>query len=262
MSMAPRSAWQVTWSVWRALFIREAIGRLYHRRAAWAWLLFEPVVQIGFLMFIFSVLRVNAIGGIESGVWIMVGLLGFFMFRRTMSISMGAVAMAKPLFTYRQVKPVDAVLVRAVMEGLLMLFISALILMLAGLMGFKVWPDQPLQVLSALFLLWLLGLGFGILLSVPRELIRETEDIVNMSMTPLYFISGVLIAVSAIPFPYRAVVMMNPVAHVIDALRVGFAKDYHPFDGLSLFYPLMVGLATLCLGLAIHRIFRHRLIQQ
>src|SRR5690606_1465286 len=97
---------------------------------------------------------------------------------------------------------------------------------------------------------------------VPRDLVRETEDIVSLVMAPVYFISGVLIAVSAIPFPYRAVVMMNPVAHVIDALRVGFAKDYHPFDGLSLFYPLMVGLTMLCLGLAIHRIFRHRLIQQ
>lgn len=257
-----RTPWQITWSVWQALFIREAIGRLYHRRAAWAWLLFEPMGHIVFLVFIFSVLNVRVIGGIESGVWIMVGLLGFFMFRRTMSISMGAVAMAKPLFTYRQVKPVDAVLVRAVMEGLLMLFISMVILMSAALIGYKVWPDQPLQVLGAYFLLWLLGLGIGMMLSVPRDLIRETEDIVNLIMTPVYFMSGVLVAVSVVPVPYRTLVILNPVAHVIDALRAGFAKNYHPFAEISLLYPLMVGLATLFLGLAAHRIFRHRLIQQ
>jgi capsular polysaccharide transport system permease protein len=257
-----RSPWQVTWSVWQALFIREAVGRLYHRRAAWVWLLFEPMVHIGFLMFIFSLLSVRVIGGIDSAIWIMVGMLGFFTFRRTMSISMGAVAMAKPLFTYRQVKPVDAVLVRAVMEGLLMLFISILILLLSALFDYKVWPDQPLLVLESYFLLWLLGLGIGMMLSVPRELIKETEDIVSMIMTPVYFLSGILVSVSVIPLPYRNLVIVNPVSHVIDALRSGFARDYQVFEELSLIYPLMVGFTTLFLGLAMHRVFNHRLTQQ
>lgn len=257
-----RSFWSVTWSVWRALFIREAMHRLYHRRAAWAWLLFEPVAHIGFLMFMFTMIRVRVIGGIDTALWVMVGLLGYFMFRRTMSIGMGAVAMAKPLFAYRQVNPVDTVIMRAVTEGLLMLVISIVLLFAAALIGVPVWPDDPMMVLRALFALWLFGFGVGMVLSVPRELVRETEDLVNLVMTPVYFLSGVLIPVASVPLPYREWLMLNPVAHGLDAIRLGFANQYQSFDGLSLAYIYMVALVCIFMGLVLHRIYRTRLIQQ
>lgn len=257
-----RSFWSVTWSVWRALFIREAMYRLYHRRAAWAWLLFEPVAHIGFVMFIFTMIRMRVIGGIDTALWVMVGLLGYFMFRRTMSIGMGAVAMAKPLFAYRQVSPADTVIMRAVTEGLLMLVISIVLLLAAALLDVPVWPDDPMMVLRALFALWLFGFGVGMVLSVPRELVRETEDLVNLVMTPVYFLSGVLIPVASVPQPYREWLMLNPIAHGLDALRLGFANHYQPFDGLSLSYIYMMALVCIFMGLVLHRIFRTRLIQQ
>lgn len=257
-----RSPWQVTWSVWRALFIREAMHRLYYRRAAWAWLLFEPVVHIGFLMFLFTVIRVRVIGGIDTALWVMVGLLGYFMFRRTMNIGMGAVAMAKPLFAYRQVKPADTVIMRVVTEGLLMLIISIVLLFAAAILNIRVWPDDPMLVLSALFGLWLFGFGVGMVFSVPRELIRETEDLVHMATTPLYLLSGVLIPVASIPQPYRDWLLLNPVAHGLDALRLGFASHYQSFDGLSLAYIYSAAGVSIFMGLVLHRIYQTRLIQQ
>lgn len=257
-----RSPWAVTWSVWHALFIREAMHRLYHRRAAWVWLLLEPAAHIAFLIFIFSVIRLRVIGGIETALWLMVGLLAFFMFRRTMMIGMGAVAMAKPLFTYRQVKPVDAVLVRAVAEGLLMTVISLLLLSAAALLGLSVWPDDVLRVLSAMLGLWLFGLGVGMLLSVPRELVRETEDIVNMVMVPVYFLSGVIFPIAMVPQPYRDWLLLNPLVHGLDAVRLGFASHYQPFEGLSVAYVYFMAIVSIFMGLVLHRVYRTRLIQQ
>jgi len=34
---------RVTFSVWKAMFLREAVARLSAGRAAWLWLLLEPV---------------------------------------------------------------------------------------------------------------------------------------------------------------------------------------------------------------------------
>jgi capsular polysaccharide transport system permease protein len=48
-----RSAWAITLSVWRALFLREAMHRLFYRRGAWVWLMLEPVLQMVFLAFLF-----------------------------------------------------------------------------------------------------------------------------------------------------------------------------------------------------------------
>lgn len=257
-----RSSWSITWSVWRALFIREAMYRLYHRRAAWFWLLFEPAGHIGFLIFMFSVIRLRVIGGIDTALWVMVGLLAFFMFRRTMNISMGAVSMARPLFAYRQVKPLDAVLVRAAAEGMLMLVISMLLLSAGWLFGVDTWPDQFLLVLGALIGLWLIGLGLGMMLSVPRELARETEDIVHLIMTPIYFLSGVIFPIANVPQNYREWLLLNPIAHGIDATRLGFANHYQPFDGLSLGYLYFMAIIFIFMGLVLQRVYRTRLVEQ
>jgi capsular polysaccharide transport system permease protein len=257
-----RSSWQITWSVWRALFIREAVSRLYHRRAAWAWLLLEPAGHIGFFIFLFSVTGVHSVGGMSAALWVVVGQLSFFMFRRPMNISMAAVAMAKPLFTYRQVKPVDAVIIRAVAEGLLMLVISLVILFVVALLGIPVWPDNLIMVLGALFALWLFGMGVGMILSVLREFVRETEDLVNLAMIPVYFFSGLFFPVAAVPQPYRDLVVFNPVAHGVDALRLGFTGHYQSFNGLDLLYVYLVALSCLFIGLVLHRIYQTRLIQE
>lgn len=261
MSMAPRSAWQVTWSVWRALFIRDAMNRLFSRRAAWVWVLAEPAIHMGFIIFIYTTVRIRTVGGIDVVVWLMVGFLGYFMFRRTLSLSMAAVQMAKVLFTYRQIKPVDAVLIRGATEGLLMLVITILILLAGALFKRSVFPEQPLLALTAMFALWYMGLGFGLLISIPRVLIKETENLVNLVLTPLYFISGILLSVDAVPMPYRSILIANPIAHAIDALRLGFSTTYQPFHEMSLFYCFAVGTVCTCLGLMLHRVYAHRLIE-
>lgn len=260
--MRIRSSWAITWSVWRAMFLREALHRLFHRRAAWVWLFAEPIAHIAFLIFIFTVLGFRHVGGIETALWLMVGLLGFFMFKRTMTIGMGAVAMVKPLFAYRQVRPGDAVLVRCASEGVLMLMINGLFLAAAALFGLDVAADDWLQVGAALLLLWLQGLGVGMLLSVPRELAAEVGDIVNMVTTPLYLLSGVMFPLAAIPQPYRDWLLLNPVAHGIELIRQGFADHYLITDGVEWGYPLFFALITILLGLALHRVYRHRLIAQ
>ena len=38
-----------TLTVWRALFLREALDRFFGSRAAWGWLLVEPAMHIGFM---------------------------------------------------------------------------------------------------------------------------------------------------------------------------------------------------------------------
>ena len=122
----------------------------------------EPLASIAILMFIFSVMRVRTLGGIDTAAWIMVGMLGFFTFRRTGMLAMRAVTMNFPLFTYRQVKPVDAVLIRGSVEGVIMTFVALAMLFGGGLFGLAVLPGDPLLALGQFLALWLLGMGFVI----------------------------------------------------------------------------------------------------
>lgn len=257
-----RSALSVTLSVWHALLLREALTRLFSRRAAWAWLLLEPAFHIGFMVFVFTVIRVRSIGGIDTVVWLVLGFLGFFLFRRTASQCSNAISANRSLFAYRQVKPVDTVIVRALVEGLLMISVAIIILAAVGLWGHSVMPVQALAVIEAAAGLWLLGLGFGLVVSVAKELVDELGNLVDMLMTPLYLVSGVILPLSSVPLPFREWLMYNPVAHGLEALRLGFADYYHAAPELSLPYLHGCALALLFFGFALQVRFQQRVVSQ
>ncbi len=119
-----RTPWQVTRSVWYAMFMREAISRTMSDRMGWFWMVFEPVAFIGIMVGIRSFvsgdkLIVNA----PFIPWMIAGLMGFSLAREGMLRGMGAVEANSALFAYRQVQPVDPVLVRNFLEGMLRSFV-------------------------------------------------------------------------------------------------------------------------------------------
>ena len=257
-----RSATAITLSVWKALFLREAVSRLSAGRAAWLWLLLEPVINVTYMLVIYTVIRVHAVGGIDTAVWLMVGMLGFFMFRRTAAQTMNGIGANRALFTYRQVKPVDSVLVRAGLEGFLMILISIILFSGAALFGLDIIPADPLAVLEAFFGLWMIGLGFGLATSVAVELVPEMGRLIGFILMPLYVISGVMLPIGSVPQPYRDYLLLNPIAHGLEAVRLGFAPHYHAVPDLSISYIYGFAMVSIFLGLALHNRFATRLVMQ
>jgi len=252
----------ITLSVWRALFLREALARLFSGRATWFWLVAEPVFSVAIMLFIFTVIRVRTVGGIDTMLWLMVGMLGFFMFRRTGTQAQNAISANRTLFTYRQVLPVDTALVRAALEALLMVAVAGVLLAGAALLGHSVVPANPLAVLEAFLGLWLAGLGFGLVTSVVIELVPELGKVLKLVMAPLMIVSGVMIPISAVPQPYQGWLMLNPVAHGLEAARLGFAPYYHAVPELSVAYLYAFALVCIFFGLALYRRFATKLVTQ
>ncbi len=249
---ASRTPFELTLSVWKALFLREAVQRLFGARAAWLWLFLEPMVHIAFLLFLFATVRMRVVGGIDTPLWLMSGLLAFFMFKRCASQAMNAVGANRALFAYRQVKPVDTVLSRAALEGFLMLLITLAFFSVAALWGIDVVPAEPLAVLEAFGVLWLLGLGLGLMTSVAKELVPELGKVIGLLMTPLYFTSGIIFPLNMVPSPYIDWLLYNPLIHAIETARLGFAPHYQAVDGTNLGYAYAVALGMIFLGLALH----------
>jgi capsular polysaccharide transport system permease protein len=246
----------------QALFLREAVHRLFSARAAWVWLLLEPVAHIAFLMFIFGVIRLRVVGGIDTSLWFMVGMLAFFMFKRTATQSMNAVSANQALFAYRQVKPVDTVLTRSGLEGFLMVLVAITIFIGAALFQIDVLPADPLAVLEAFAGMWLVGVGFGLIVSVANELVAELGKIVGLFMTPLYLASGIMFPIAPLPPMYREWLMLNPLAHGVEAARLAFAPYYQSVPELSIPYLYGFALLTIFFGLALHVRFATRLTTQ
>lgn len=260
--LTARNSLHITLSVWKALLLREALSRLFSGRAAAFWLIAEPLAHVAFLVFIFTVIRVSTIGGIDAAMWIMIGLITFFFFRRTSEQAISAIRSNQALFAYRQVKPIDSVLVRAGLEGFLMLVIALLALIIMGLIGHQIIPDSPMIAALAIFGVWLVGLGFGLIASIAEELVPELGRIINLLMMPLYMISGVILPIEAISEPYREWLLLNPLVHGLELARSGFSAYYHVTSNISLVYLYQIGLILVFFGLALQRRFAARMVMQ
>lgn len=249
-------------AVWKALFLREAIVRMFGSRMAWVWLVLEPVVNVLWLVLIFTVIRVRHIGGIETPLWIAIGMLIFMTFRRTVTQVQNGVNANTSLFAYRQVRPADVVLVRAVVEGVSMLLISAAVFFIGALIGWMSWPSSGWQVLEAFAIAWLCAFGLGMIFGVLVKLVPEMERLINFIMMPLMMISGVIFPLSMVQQPYLDWLLFNPVAQAVEAARIGFSPFYHAASGVDVAYAYQCALVLVFLGLALFRRFNQRLVMQ
>jgi len=262
MTRPIRSSVQITLATWKALFLREAVTRLAAGRAAWVWLLFEPLGYLIFIMTLFGFVYHKKVGGVDGPMFVVTGLLGFYFARNTFLRSMEAIHANGALFTYRQVKPIDTVLVRAALEGFLTLLSAILILAGASLFHYDVLPDDPLLVMATVFGLWLCGLGLGLILSAATKLVAELGKVVNILITPLYFVSGVMIPASTIPQPYRDYLLLNPFLHGLEVLRGAYFSPFRAVPEASLGYVYGFALCAVFLGLSLHLRFSRQLVAE
>lgn len=266
-----RSPLEVTFSVWRAMFLREALDRLFEARAAWLWLLFEPVAYIGFHGFGYGTFHILEMGGMAITMWIIAGFVGFLLWRRTWTQVLYGIDCNRAFFVYRQVKPFDAAIVRAVLELIIMTVVGFIIFLFALAMGRVITPDlldpvllpvDPLMVIASVVGLWLFGLGFGLVTSVAMYFVPELEHIFKISYLPLIYMSGALLPISVVPPPYRDILLINPVVHGVELLRLGFLPAYHTVDGISLVYLYGCALGFILVGLALYQRFSRKLVMR
>ncbi len=250
---------QNTLSTWYALFLRETLQRLFGVRMGWAWLIVEPGMHMFIISFIWTVIRKGEMGGMDVAVWIITGMLAFFLFRRTATQAMHSIDCNRAFFAFRQVRPFDTVFIRSCVEAYIMTFVSLFILCIAAFIGRDVYPHNPLLIITALFGLWSFGLGYGMVTSVIMRLIPETSHLLSLIMMPLYFLSGVIMPIMSIPQPYRNYLLYNPIVHGLEAVRLGFFPYYNTIS-YNLPYLFMWSLSTIVLGMILYRIYETRLI--
>ncbi len=251
---------KLTSAIWKALFLREAGTRMFGSRMAWMWLIAEPLINVMWLVAIFTIIRVRHIGGIETSLWIAIGMLVFLTFRRTLTQVQNGISANKSLFAYRQVRPGDVALVRALVEGFLMFLISTAVFFVGAFLGWMAWPANAWGVLEAFFVVWLCALGLGLVFAVLVKLVPEAGRIIGFIMMPLMMISGVIFPLSAIQEPYLSLLLLNPLAHAIEAARIAFSPYYHSVSGVDLVFVYQSALILVFVGLVLLRRFNQRLV--
>ena len=255
-----RSAWEVQRSVLFALVVREMKTRVGGQWVGAVWTLIEPLTHVMILVTILGFVRGVVLPGIEYPVFLVTGLLPFFLYQNLATRLMDGIEANRGLFSYRQVKPLDTLLSRACVESLMNLLVYAFTLGILAWLGFSVVPAGPLEMIGVSALMILLGTGFGIFNAVVSHDRPRLRSFIRMMMFPLYFASGVIFQVDLLPREYLDWVLLNPLVHLVELSRHAFIPAYVPAHGVNALYPLLWTLAVGALAMLLYRANRLRLV--
>jgi capsular polysaccharide transport system permease protein len=255
-----RTAWQIQRAVLFALVLREMKQRVGGQWVGAIWTVFEPLAHTMVMLTILGFVRGRLIPGVEYPVFLVTGLIPYFYFQHMTMRLMESVEANRGVFAYRQVKPIDTLLSRAVVETLMNLIVYTLTLAILAWLGFHVLPGLPLELLGVHLLIGFLGLSAGILAAVTAHGRPRVKSFIRISFMPLYFMTGVIFPIHALPQQYLDWLLWNPMLHLVELSRHSFIPQYRPVPGVSLSYPLGFTLLTAALGLALYRVKRQQLI--
>jgi capsular polysaccharide transport system permease protein len=258
-----RTPWQVCKAVWYALILRELQALLWSRRFGAFWVLAEPILYVVVLALIRVYIRSRAMTDVPFPLWLLMGLVPFFMMRQTMIGLMGAVDSNQALFTYRQVKPIDTYVARTAVQ--IMINMSVLVILGFGMvffLGYQIPVYQPTQMLVTLCLMVLFAFACGMLLSTLVHALPDIAPIIRLMFLPLMIISGVIFPIRNIPQPYYDWLLWNPILHLVDMFRQFSLANYTPLPGVSLTYPAVVTLVMLFVAAYVYRGRQRLLIAQ
>lgn len=256
--MIQRSSWQVQKSVIYALFLREVNVRFSAGTMGYFWVIFEPLLQIS----IFVTVKIMLFGSNSSfdyPVFITLGFVGFNLFKHLVDQCMSAFSANKGLYAYKQVKPIDTIISRMLVEVL----ITAIIIMIFIAVGLYLGFDMDAQNLGMVIFsfLWLIvfSVSFGLLVSVIGLFYDSFKKVVKLALSPLMFISAIFYSMQAIPQALQDTLYYNPLAHFMEMIH-GYYFYVLNDDFVDYQYVLIWTVVPLYIGLWLYRHLEKRIV--
>jgi capsular polysaccharide transport system permease protein len=256
-----RGAWEVQRGVLFSLVLREMKTRVGGQWIGAVWTLIEPLAHVLVMLTIFSAIRSSGMPGMEYPVFLATGLVPYFLFQHLSTRLMDGIDANRGLYAYRQVKPFDTLMSRAVVEVLMNMLVYGVTLGLLAWLGFHVWPAGPLELMGVQMVLALLGTSFGVFAAVVSHERPRLRSFIRISMMPLYFASGILFPIHYAPPDMLEWLAWNPLLHLIELSRHAFMADYWTLQQVNIVYPLLFSLTLSALAMLVYRADRLRLVR-
>lgn len=248
-----RSGLEVQQAAVKALFLREIKTRFGKYRLGYLWAILEPAAHLLVLLTIFGYVKNRTMPDISFPVFLLNGLIPYFIFSHIAIRSIGAIEANQGLFNYRPVKPIDTVIARALLETIIYAAVYFILMTVAGMSGEIFSFNHLITLISTWFLLITFSFGMGLIFMVMGNIYPETEKFLPILIKPLYFVSCVMFPLHAIPKEYWSYLLWNPIVHAVELSRESVVASYVSGD-VSLTYLALCALCTLFIGLVMYRL--------
>ncbi|HAH5760105.1 TPA: ABC transporter permease, partial [Escherichia coli] len=130
-----RSGFEVQKLTIEALFLREIRTRFGKYRLGYLWAILEPSAHLLMLLGILGYVMHRTMPDISFPVFLLNGLIPFFIFSSISKRSISAIEANQGLFNYRSVKPIDTIIARALLETLIYVIVYILLMLIVWIVG-------------------------------------------------------------------------------------------------------------------------------
>lgn len=247
-----RSGLEVQQAAVKALFLRELRTRFGKFRLGYFWAILEPAAHLIVLITILGYVMHRTMPGISFPIFLLNGLIPYFLFSSIATRSIGAIEANRGLFNYRPVKPIDTIISRALLETLVYSSVYIVLMVIVRIAGEIFTVTSLIDLILTWMLLIVLSFGLGLIFMVVGKSYPETEKFLPVLIKPLYFLSCIMFPLSAVPEMYQPYLLWNPIVHVVELCRESVVAGYVS-EGVSLRYVALCALLSLFIGLALYR---------
>lgn len=225
--MTKRSAIHIFSAVIKALFLRELNMRMSVGKAGLFWTFFEPFAQVS--VFILIRVAIHGTSGDTSNysyaVFMASGFIAFNMFRHILKASSGAFTANRGLFSYKQVKPIDTIIARTLVEVFITGTIITVFLFVGFVLQMDIVPQNIIMVFGSYLWLVLFSFGIGLVVGIGNTFYVSIGRIVNISSFLLLIFSAVFYPVEALPPDVQTWLLYNPLVHFMELIHASYINS-------------------------------------
>lgn len=211
------------------------------------WIILLPLSTSLILAFVFSqILRIVETGGVPFVAFFLVGYTSWSLFSQ--GIISGTTSLMVSIGLITQVYFPREILVivklgEALVDFTFMLVAMLIINLALGISITATFLYLPILVLLQLALL----AGFMLFLSYLSIIVRDIPQLIAVGMQLLFYLTPILYPISMVPERYHFIMLLNPMAPIIDAYRAILLYNQAPSWG-SLHYPLVLAAVLIYVG--------------
>ena len=204
-----------------ALMIREAMSRFGHENLGFFWIMGEPLLLTVGVMAMWTLN--GGTHGREVGVipFILSGYSMLTLWRHLVFRSVRAMRNNVGLLFHRNIRFLDILIARVVLEslgGLAAFFIAYFPL---NLLGFLDTMEDPLLLIGAWVLMSWFGFGFGLILAGLSELSEPVEQFVAPVMYITLPVTGAFYMLVWLPDTVQNLLVWSPLVNAFEMFRCG-----------------------------------------
>lgn len=216
-----RNSWAIQVRVIHALMIRELITRFGRENIGFLWIMAEPLLFAGLVGIMWHFMKGATEHGVSIVAFVGTGYIPLTLFRHCVARSVASLSANQSLLYHRQIKIVDFILARFIIEllgGMMAYLFMALFLILIG--EFPI-PENLGLLLAGWLLYGLFCFSICLILAPLSEISEAMEKFIPVTTYLMIPFSGSFYMVSWMTPGTRDFLLLSPFVNAMEMMREG-----------------------------------------